>query len=111
MGSVNTFPRAVTIAVPDSIRPEFIGDYVSDLASKLIKGTGGIVPRTASLRPLGANLWVLTFELNNAYELSPSVEIRYPHAIQYTDVEAAPEVAARSEERPVGTGKRKGAGR
>lgn len=87
--SATTFPRLETIAVPDSIKLEFIGKYVTTAATRILTevGIGGVVPRTARIHPISDRLYGLSFETGTGYEVPKTLDISYSNQGEHRALE------------------------
>lgn len=77
------YPRVETISVPDDIKPEYIGLYVSDYVVRFLTDLGQANINRKSIRvgPLGGTgyLWALMFDTSVGYALPKDLDIRRPH--------------------------------
>lgn len=107
MSATNTWPRVETIVVPNSIRTEHIGKYVSAKAHTILAdiGLGAIVPRSARLSPLGNHVYLLSFDAQTSYSLPKTLDLEGPDSTEPGDVEEVSEMAEGAEDRPFKRGK------
>ena len=96
--AINGYPRMFTIVVPDDIKLEHIGDYVSDMANKHIKGAGSTVPGTARIAPQLPKLFQLTYLTHVPYELPEALDIRIPNTRKPSAVEEAGQIPVRNQD-------------
>jgi hypothetical protein len=99
--SITTYPRVETIVVPDNVKREFIGRYASARASEILDATerGAIIPRSASLRPIEARLYALTYDSTVSSTLPKEVDIFSTDGAELPEV-VSDQVATRNQGGP-----------
>lgn len=71
-------PEIRTIMVPADIKPEYIGEYVSDRVRSIIDdiGLGQINPKSLTIKCQSIRFYTLHFDSNNGYTLPHTLTIR-----------------------------------
>lgn len=76
--SVGMFPRIESIIVPDDIRRDCIGKYVSSEVTRIFTELGSISynPKSIVIKPLNERVFHVYFEATGPYVLPRTLDIR-----------------------------------
>lgn len=75
--SDNAYPRIITIPVPANVKPEFIGEYVSEKAHKALieAGFSAVIPHSSRIVTINERLYALEFKTRNQVSIPATVDI------------------------------------